>query len=238
MRRDPALAFSGGKRCGIHESELSAIDSTPDYKMLNLIAAAYLRDKPGSEPAGARLVRKPDVYWCVGSYVSQSIIHLDPTFLADTDLLDQSSYLPDQLENWKCDILSWIEGVHPQAGEGSLDDFIMEILPAPFCASAHLGANADALDLTFQELAETWERETAVLSSITMMSIHPAYQRIIGMGSRVLPLIFRELARRPGHWFWALNAITGEDPVPPEGAGDIQRMTESWLEFGRQRGYI
>ena len=31
------------------------------------------------------------------------------------------------------------------------------------------------------------------------------------MGKQALPLIFEELRRKPNHWFWALNAITGQD---------------------------
>jgi hypothetical protein len=45
---------------------------------------------------------------------------------------------------------------------------------------------------------------------------HPAYQRIIEMGQPVMPLIFRELEREPDHWFWALQSITGENPVKLE----------------------
>ena len=78
----------------------------------------------------------------------------------------------------------------------------------------------DRLSKSFRELAETWRRETSFLSFGQQRALHPAYQRIIGMGPPALPLIFRELERRPSHWFWALRAITGEDPVRPEGAGD------------------
>lgn len=49
--------------------------------------------------------------------------------------------------------------------------------------------------------------------------MHPAYQQIIGMGEKALPLILRDLRDRPtGHWFWALNAITGEEPTLGESA--------------------
>jgi hypothetical protein len=71
-----------------------------------------------------------------------------------------------------------------------------------------------------------------------MMAMHPAYQRIIGMGPRVVPLILRELRRKPDHWFWALTAITGQDPIRPEDAGDILRMTQAWLDFGERQGYL
>jgi hypothetical protein len=61
--------------------------------------------------------------------------------------------------------------------------------------------------------------------------MHPAYQRIIGMGPVVLPLILREMQERGGHWFWALRAISEEDPVDAQDAGAIKKMTEAWLQF-------
>src|SRR5438270_5309892 len=103
--------------------------------------------------------------------------------------------------------------------------------------SVRIPAEAE-LEKTFLELAEQWRRETAVLSSVSKKALHPAYQRIIGMGPAAIPLILRELQRSPGHWFWALTAITGEDPIRPEDAGDVQKMTEAWLDFGRAKGYL
>ena len=94
------------------------------------------------------------------------------------------------------------------------------------------------LERTFFELANRWRDETALLSSVTRMAMHPAYQRIIGMGPAAVPLILRELEQRPEHWFWALTAITGEDPVRPEDAGDIERMSQAWLAFGHAQGYL
>lgn len=67
--------------------------------------------------------------------------------------------------------------------------------------------------------------------------MHPTYQRIIGMGPRVVPLLLAELERKSGHWFWALHAITGANPVPEDSEGNLRAMAEAWLEWGRQRGY-
>jgi hypothetical protein len=93
------------------------------------------------------------------------------------------------------------------------------------------------LEQLFARLAEEWRDETAIYSSVTQKAMHPAYQRIIGMGPAALPLIFRELERRPGHWFWALRAITGENPVRREDAGDLDKMTEAWLAYAREHGF-
>jgi hypothetical protein len=58
------------------------------------------------------------------------------------------------------------------------------------------------------------------------------------MGPAAVPLILREMQREPDHWFWALRAITGEDPVARADAGNIERMTQAWLRFGEERGYL
>jgi hypothetical protein len=68
--------------------------------------------------------------------------------------------------------------------------------------------------------------------------MHPAYQQIIGIGPDAIPLILQELERKPGHWFWALKSITGEDPVLPEHRGQIAKMTESWLSWGYEKGHL
>lgn len=92
--------------------------------------------------------------------------------------------------------------------------------------------------LRFLSLKKKWEANTAHLSSMTEMAIHPAYQQIIGMGSVAVPLILQELKKQPGHWFWALKSITGEDPVLPEHRGRIRQMTEAWLRWGEKHGYL
>ena len=94
------------------------------------------------------------------------------------------------------------------------------------------------LEAGFKRLVEIWRRETAVHSSVTRKAVHEAYQAIIGMGRPVVTLIMRELQKEPDHCFWALRAITQEDPVKPEDAGDMERMRAAWLELGRRRGWI
>lgn len=89
----------------------------------------------------------------------------------------------------------------------------------------------------FTILKTEWESETALFSSVTDIALHPAYQQIIGMGKDVIPLMLAELKRKPGHWFWALKAITGEDPVLPEQRGLIKEMTAAWLRWGHRQGY-
>jgi hypothetical protein len=70
------------------------------------------------------------------------------------------------------------------------------------------------------------------------MALLQPYQRIIGMGSGVVPLILEQLQREPDQWFWALEAITEENPVPPEAAGNTHQMAAAWIEWGKSRGLV
>ncbi len=90
----------------------------------------------------------------------------------------------------------------------------------------------------FRDLVAQWRVDTAFESSMTKMVLHPAYQRIIGLGPDVLPLLLRELQQEPDHWFFALNALTGENPVPEEARGSIDSMSDAWLAWGRREGLI
>ena len=58
----------------------------------------------------------------------------------------------------------------------------------------------------------------------------------ISMGQKAVPLILNEMQQRPGHWFRAIKAITGENPMHPEHAGDLTHMTEDRLKWGEQNG--
>ena len=96
----------------------------------------------------------------------------------------------------------------------------------------------ETLEEKFVRLAQQWKQDTAFTSSVHKMSMHPSYQQIIGTGKPAIPLILEELRREPGHWFWALHAITGIDVIPPCDRGDIPKMTEAWLAWGRANGFL
>jgi hypothetical protein len=95
-----------------------------------------------------------------------------------------------------------------------------------------------AIASRFAVLATRWYQETATLSSISQIAMHPAYQEIIGIGREAVPFILRELQQQPHHWFWALRAITGVDPIPAEHRGKIREMTDAWLQWGQEHGYL
>jgi len=76
------------------------------------------------------------------------------------------------------------------------------------------------------------------LSNTAQMAMLRPYQRIVGMGWPVVPLILEELLREPDQWFWALEAITEENPVPAEAVGHVVQSAGAWVEWGRTRGLI
>ena len=94
------------------------------------------------------------------------------------------------------------------------------------------------MEVQFYTLANQWREETGHLSSVTQMANHSAYRKIIGMGEAVIPLLLNELVEYPDHWFMALQSISGDNPVPEEYAGRFLKMSEYWLEWGREKGYI
>ncbi len=98
-----------------------------------------------------------------------------------------------------------------------------------------LGRNVSLAD-RFQRLRDEWKEQSRYLSNATQMAMLRPYQQIIGMGPPVVPLILEELRREPDLWFWALEAITNEQPVPPEAVGQVEMSATAWLEWGRQEG--
>jgi hypothetical protein len=109
------------------------------------------------------------------------------------------------------------------------------VAPASTWLPAEFGKNGAYQRQRFQDLVRQWKEATLFLSSITDMAMHHAYQQIIGMGRDALPLLFEELRREPDHWFWALQAITGVNPVPIQERGDTTKMTQAWLAWAEQQ---
>lgn len=88
----------------------------------------------------------------------------------------------------------------------------------------------------FTELAAEWNTKARRNGSVRQMATHPAYQRIISLGDSTVPLMLAELAREPDHWFWALHAVTGQNPVTEDDQGDIDAMAKAWIAWGKSRG--
>ncbi|MBI3466132.1 MAG: hypothetical protein HY000_24215 [Planctomycetes bacterium] len=90
----------------------------------------------------------------------------------------------------------------------------------------------------FQRLSAEWKVQSRYLSNTAQIAMLPSYQRIIGMGWPAVPLILEELKREPDQWFWALESITEQNPVPPEAAGQVRQMADAWVQWGKRQGYL
>lgn len=122
--------------------------------------------------------------------------------------------------------------------------------PIPAAAPSSAASEADGfppllhsvpapdIQARFEALTRRWREETEFHSAASALFMHPAYQEIIGLGPAVLPLMLADLEKTRDHWFWALRAITGDNPVPAEERGKVEQMAERWVDWGRARGLL
>ena len=94
------------------------------------------------------------------------------------------------------------------------------------------------LKARFQALAQQWRDETGAYSFDGQKGQHSAYKQILDLGDSVVPLILQELVERPYRWFTALETLTGENPVKPEDQGHFSKTVDSWIDWGKRKGYI
>ena len=97
--------------------------------------------------------------------------------------------------------------------------------------------STETVEERFRSLEAVWLAEAGFSSSSTALRGHPAFQDIIALGEAVVPLMLLDLKERPRLWVWALPRITGADPVPESDRGNIAKMSEAWLRWGREHGY-
>lgn len=91
------------------------------------------------------------------------------------------------------------------------------------------------LETKFNKLMSEWKKESSFSSNVIEICNHPAYQQIIGIGPAAVPLILKELEKEMDHWFWALKAITNQNPVKQSEMGNLKLMTAAWLKWGKSR---
>ena len=92
----------------------------------------------------------------------------------------------------------------------------------------------------FHSSRRTWLKERGATSSVTEIINCSSYKTIIALGEMAVPLILKQLEMEgddPDHWFYALTAITGEDPLADDDRGDMKRMAEAWLAWGKSSAF-
>src|SRR5271156_3197187 len=79
----------------------------------------------------------------------------------------------------------------------------------------------------FARLATQWRLERNRLSSADdeICGESRVYQEVVGLGPRILRVLLRAIDQQePEPWFWALAAISRENPVPSESQGNLSAM--------------
>jgi len=94
----------------------------------------------------------------------------------------------------------------------------------------------ETVEQQFRRLEAQWTTDTQFLSNPRLITEHPAFREIIALGPEVLPLMLRDLEAQPSLWVWALPEITGENPVEAGDGGNIRKMSDAWLQWGRAKG--
>ncbi len=90
----------------------------------------------------------------------------------------------------------------------------------------------------FHQLAAEWSKEVQNVSSLTAMSAHPKYRKIVDLGWDAVPAMLLDLEENHGFWFPALKEITGIQPFDRSDAGNGKRMIEAWVRWGKRRKLI
>jgi hypothetical protein len=129
-----------------------------------------------------------------------------------------------------------IEALRAQAQR--LGEHAMRLQEAQALARVQAKEANYALEREFRELADQWYQETMWLSSTSEIVSKEVYYQIISLGKQIIPFILKELQERGGHWFLALRVLARANPVKPEDRGNIRKMTQAWLEWGRDHNHI
>ncbi len=99
-----------------------------------------------------------------------------------------------------------------------------------------MAQSTEALHRRFLILADEWRLKRALVSSIERMTKIPEYQEIIRMGVAATPWIIDQLRAQPDHWFPALEAVTGVNPVKTSSEGHMAEMASDWCAWFEQNG--
>lgn len=83
----------------------------------------------------------------------------------------------------------------------------------------------------FLKLKKNWKEDTLFVSSGSVIVSNSSYREIIELGDIAIPWIIEDLKETNAHWFFALEKITGQNPIKKENIGDIDMMKEDWIEW-------
>lgn len=106
------------------------------------------------------------------------------------------------------------------------------------CFDDFIYLTTDGSDPEIQLYKYEWLDSSRYSSNTFPTTDHPAYLKILSYGDLIIPLLLNDMREHQTHWFFALNDLTGINPVRPENRGNIDRMINDWLAWGAQAGYL
>ena len=90
------------------------------------------------------------------------------------------------------------------------------------------------LGTKFDLYSGIWKTETMFSSNSSEITNNSAYRSIIGLGKDIIPFIIEDLKQSENHWFYALELLTGENPIKSEHRGIINLMKSDWLNWAKK----
>jgi type I restriction enzyme M protein len=135
---------------------------------------------------------------------------------------------PQRIANFKIPkdaaLLRWIARRMVEVGE--LGEQVINVM-----------GDEDEVKQEIVTLIKRWDKDRPKGANIERMLSHPIYQSVIACGTSAIPALIAALKKRPAHWFAALHAITGANPVPAKDEGNISRMADAWISWAELQGY-
>ena len=90
----------------------------------------------------------------------------------------------------------------------------------------------------FNRITSKIKEDTKYSSSAQAMVEHPDHQKILDAGDIAIKYLLQDIQKEPDHWFITLFLLTGESVIKEEHRGIVPKMTEDWVNWGKENGYL
>jgi len=179
----------------------------------------------------------PSISWVDQCRAEAPVVQLDHRWVVTDDQEQRYEYaeLVGPVQGHRLVFSRLVEQQH-ELGVFVGTGFFACALASPEVSLEHRGGD----EFVFSRLVAEWRKERGATSSTSDIVLCYAYQAIIGMGQKAVPIILAQLESEgdnPDQWFWALQALTRANPVVEEDEGNYRKMARAWLNWAARNGY-
>ena len=96
----------------------------------------------------------------------------------------------------------------------------------------------DTLEAQFAKSSKSAFKHFGASSDLSRLFYSKGYIEVIGLGSRVVPLLLRDMKEKRRPWIFALEAITRQNAARHVEPGDIRSAINAWLVWGKRRRFL